>query len=361
MLTVISIFVVYITLINSVILLAFFFKKRFNEKIGESSLEKASVIIAFRNEKENLPELIHSLKSQSLSPDNFEVIFVDDYSTDGSFEYLKSLIDEQTNFKVIKNKYEQGKKFALKTGIDEARFDILIFTDADCIPDSNWLKSIVKAFDKETDIVYGYSPFLYEKNFMNKICQYENLFTSVLMTAFHNVEFPYMSFGRNFAYRKSLFLQLGGYKQIEHSLSGDDDLFFQLAIKNGARAKLIDDKDSIVYSKCKKTLRQFIRQKSRHISASKFYSIELKSVLGLIYSANILLSLFIFPAFLFRDLFLITFIILNWFIKSIEIFILTKKLHVNFPLIKIPLVDPLYFLSLIIIGIRSRFKIVRWK
>jgi len=79
LLTVISIFVVYITLINSVILLTFFFKKRFYQKIEESSLEKASVIIAFRNEKENLPELIHSLKSQSLSPDNFEVIFVDDY------------------------------------------------------------------------------------------------------------------------------------------------------------------------------------------------------------------------------------------------------------------------------------------
>ncbi|MFN4112273.1 MAG: glycosyltransferase, partial [Ignavibacteria bacterium] len=128
MLTVISIFVVYITLINSVILLALLYKKRFNKKTEESSFEKASLIIAFKNEKENLPELIHTLKSQSLSPDNFEVIFVDDYSTDDSFEYLKSLIDEQTNFKVIKNKYEQGKKFALKTGINEAIFDILIFT-----------------------------------------------------------------------------------------------------------------------------------------------------------------------------------------------------------------------------------------
>lgn len=361
MLTIISIVVVYITLINSVILLALFYKKKFNDKIEEKSLEKASVIIAFKNEKENLPELIQTLKSQSLSPDSFEVIFVDDFSTDNSFELLKSLIDEQTNFKVIKNKYEQGKKFALKTGIEEAKFNILVFTDADCIPKSNWLKSIIKAFDKETDIVYGYSPFIYEKNSINKICRYENLFTSVLMTASHNVEFPYMSFGRNFAYRKSLYSQLGGYKQIEHSLSGDDDLFFQLAIKNGARARLVDDKDSIVLTKCKNTFRQFIQQKSRHISASKFYPIELKYTLGAIYSANILLSLFIFPAFLFRDLFLMTFIFLNWFIKSIEILKLTKKLEINFPLIKIPLVDQLYFLSLIIIGIRSRFKIVHWK
>lgn len=361
MLTILSILIIYITLINAVILLAFFFRRK-NEKPSENRYyDSVSVIVAFRNERENLPSLINALMKQEVEDEKFEVLLVDDFSTDGSFQVAQELIKDKSNFKVIRNQFTSGKKNALRSGIENAKNEILIFTDADCLPGSGWIKSILKNFDNHTDIVYGYSPFLPEKNFTNKLCRYENLFTSILMTAFQNVEYPYMSFGRNLAYRKSLFNKLGGFQEIEHSLSGDDDLFFQLALRYGAKAKLNYDSDSIVYSRCKMNFSEFIRRKSRHISASKFYSKDIKAVLGINYSSNILLNLILLLALAYFDLFLLTFIVLNWLLKLILIQDLNRKFNSKFPIYLLPIFDFIYFLTLIWIGIRSRLKVVSWK
>ncbi len=200
-----------------------------------------------------------------------------------------------------------------------------------------------------------------KKSFTNKLCRYENLFTSTLITSFHNVDYPYMAFGRNFAYRKSLYNQLGGFQKIEHSLSGDDDLFFQLAIKNGAKAKLIFEPEAVVFSKCNYSLNEFIRRKSRHISASKYYKQDIKASLGLIYGSNILLNIFLFPTLISLDLFLITFFLINWLIKSIMIHSFNKKLKLDFPIYLIPIFDFIYFILLLFIGLRSRVKVVSWK
>ncbi|MCX8056525.1 MAG: glycosyltransferase [Ignavibacteria bacterium] len=361
MLTIFSIVIVYITLVNFVILLSFFYKRK-NVSIAKSQelLEKASVIVAFRNEKENLPDLIEALKSQSITSDNFEVILIDDYSTDNSYQIAKNLTQDLKHFSVLSNKYSQGKKNALRTGIENSKFDILVFTDADCIPNKNWLETILKNFDSNTDIVYGYSPFLQQKNFTNLICRYENLFTSILITSFDNIGYPYMSFGRNFAYRKSLFFRLGEFKLIEKSLSGDDDLFFQLALRNGAKAKLIFDYNSLVFTKCPKTFNEFLRRKSRHVSASKFYFSGIKITLAVIYGSNIILSFLLIPSIFYLDLFLLTFIFLNWFLKIVMIKTLTEQLRIKFSFLKIPFVDFIYNFLLIIIGIRSRFN-VSWK
>ncbi len=361
MITIISILLVYITIINAIVFLSYFFRNKEEINNVNNSLENASVIVAFKNEIQNLPSLITSLQNQLLDVNKFEVILVNDYSDDNSLELAKSLISNTQNFKVINNKYKQGKKNALKTGIEESKNEILVFTDADCIPNKEWLQTIIKHFDDDTQIVYGFSPFLTGKSFINKICRYENLFTSILMKSFHNLEFPYMSFGRNFSYRKSLFYKLGEFKEIEHSISGDDDLFFQLAIKYKAKAKLMTEPESIVFSKCNLSFKEFFNQKSRHISASRYYLPEIKASLGLIYGSNILLNIFIIPSFFSLDLFLITFVLLNVLIKTFLVIVFIRKIKVQYPLLIIPFIDFIYNLLLVTIGIRSRLKIVQWK
>lgn len=361
MLTIISIFLVYITIINALIFLTFLFRKHKRKITEEDTFENLSVVVAFRNEERNLLDLLEALKDQSLPKEKFEVILVDDYSEDQSFELAKEVIKTKSNFKVFKNKYKQGKKNALRTGIEEAKNEILVFTDADCIPHKEWLKLILKYYDRETDIVYGFSPFISRKSFVNQLCRYENFFTSILITAFHNIELPYMSFGRNFSYRKSLFERLGGYREIEKSISGDDDLFFQLAIRNGGKAKLILEPESIVFTKCNDNFFEYLRRKVRHISASKYYSLEIKLSLGLIYFSNILLNLFLIPSILSLDIFLVTFILLNWFIKASMFLKFKNELKLNYPIYLIPFYDFIYFLLLILIGIRSRFRVVHWK
>lgn len=361
MLTVIYILVVYITLINSIILLALYFKK---DKRSKRSINKdlfVSVVVAFKNESKNLGQLIESLTSQTFPANQFEIILVDDFSSDDSFEKAKTYEGQFLNLKVLKNQYNSGKKGALKTGILNSLGKYILLTDADCFPGNNWIQSMISKFDDETNIVFGYSPFKENKSFLNKLCRYENLFSTILMESFYNVGYPYLVFGRNISYRKSLFNRLNGFDSIEESLSGDDDLFFQKALKSGVRVILNDDKDSIVFSDCVPSWKTFIRQKSRHVSASKFYPVTLKAVLGLIYGSNILLNLILIVGLLTVDLFIITFILINWFIKFSMIRFLTRKLFVKFSFFLIPILDFLYFLFLIPIGIRSRLKIVHWK
>lgn len=361
MLTVISIIIVYITVINAVLLLIFASRRKYVPTLEQNEFEPASVIVAFKDEKKNLPDLIQTLNGQSIDKNLIEIILVDDYSTDGSFELATNLVNNQTNFKIIKNKYTAGKKNSLQTGIEEAKNDILIFTDADCLPNKDWIKTILQNFDFETDVICGFSPFISTSTFVNKLCRYENFFTSILMSSLYNVGLPYMAFGRNFAYRKSLFHKLGGFNKIEHSLSGDDDLFFQIAMKSGARAKLLYEPKTLVFSKCNYTFNEFFRRKSRHISASKFYSIDIKAPLSVIYGGNILFNIFLIPSILSLDLFLVSFIFFNWSIKVLAISFLTREMKIKFPIHLIPLLDFIYFLSLIAIGIRSRLKVVHWK
>ena len=359
MLFVISILIVYITLLNVIILIALFVKKYASTR--NTNEKSVTVIVAFRNEKDNLEILITSLKNQNYSAHKFEVILVDDYSEDDSFQLAQNLVSDTSNFKVIKNCYNPGKKNALKTGIGEAQNEILLFTDADCIQQSEWIKSIVKEFDSDTDLVYGYSPFLQEKYFVNHLCRYENLFTSTLMTAFHNIGFPYMSFGRNLSYRKTLFQKVGGFQQIQKSLSGDDDLFLQLAVKSGARVKLVENPEALVFTKCVSNMKDYINRKSRHISASKFYPVELKFVLAFIYGGNILLQFSLPIALITLDPFLLSFILFNWILKILFISKICSTIKISFPYYLIPIMDFIYNFTLILTGILSRLKIVSWK
>lgn len=361
MLSIFSILIVYITLLNVILLIALFIKSKKNDSLNNQEENYLSVIVAFRNESQNLELLITSLKNQNYSEKKFEVILVDDYSDDNSFQLAKQLISNYPNFKLIKNKYNPGKKNALRSGIEEAKNEILLFTDADCIPKHNWIKSISKEFDDETDLVYGYSPFIAEKKFLNHLCRYENLFTSVLMTAFHNVGYPYMSFGRNLSYRKSLYEKLGGFEKIQHSLSGDDDLFFQLALSHNAKVKLVDHPDSIVYTTCTQSFKIYVKQKSRHISASKFYPLELKIILALIYGGNFFLQIFLPIALITFDPFLLSFLIFNWLIKTLLISKICTTIQTSYPFHLIPVVDFVYNLVLIFTGVRSRIKSVSWK
>ncbi len=361
MLTVIYILIVYITLINAVILLSLFFKKDKTQKKSNDKDLFVSVVVAFKNESKNLDRLIKGLANQNYSSNQFEIILVDDFSSDGSFEKAKTYEAQFSNLKVLKNQYSSGKKGALKTGILNSRGEYILLTDADCFPGNNWIKSMISKFDDENDIVFGYAPFKENKSFLSKLCRYENLFSTVLMESFYNVGYPYLVFGRNISYRKSLFNRLNGFDSIEKSLSGDDDLFFQKALSNGVNVVLNYDKDSIVFSKCVPNWKTFFRQKSRHVSASKFYPITLKTVLGLIYGSNIFLNLILMVGLFTGDLFIITFILINWFIKLLMIKFLTRKLSLKFSSFLIPILDFLYFLFLIPIGIRSRFRIVHWK
>lgn len=254
---------------------------------------KFSIIIAIRNEEDNIPSLIASLTKLNYSTSNYEIIFVDDNSTDSSYKLISGLIMKYPNYKIIKAETHallQGKKAALSTGIAGASFPYILTTDADCTIGSNWLKVYSDKFNEGFDILFGIAPFVLERFYVNHVAAFENFRNSLLSFTLADCGLPYNAFGRNFGFKKDVFIKLNGYNEINKTLSGDDDLFLLLAAKYNYKIGTVKSKDAFVFSSTKRTFKQFLLQRSRHTKTSAIYPLRIKAILAFWHILNIILT-----------------------------------------------------------------------
>jgi cellulose synthase/poly-beta-1,6-N-acetylglucosamine synthase-like glycosyltransferase len=270
-----------------------------NEVIKDSEELKISVIVAAKNEKNNLEELINYLEKQKYDKVNFEVIMVDDESKDNTFEIAQNLTRELNNFRIIKaeNKKFIGKRGALLFGIENSMYENILITDADCKPTPLWIKSFSNKFNGDYDFLFGISPFSQTNKFSNKVICFDNLWTHILTFSFANISYPYSASARSFGFKKSSFNKIEGYKNTTQTLSGDDDLLLREAIKNGLKIGTVTNKNAIVFSSVKESIKEFVNQKSRHTSTSSYYSTKSKITLGVWHLMN--LFFLISPFFIF--------------------------------------------------------------
>ena len=253
------------------------------EEIPETAKEPVSVIICARNEITNLERYLLSILNQNY-PD-FQVVVVNDRSWDGTEEFLEQLEKQYSKLKVVKildnDKFIAGKKFAVTMGIKAAKHDWLVFTDADCMPESdNWLLGMQQPTDENVEIVLGYSPYLKRRSLLNALIRFETFFTAVNYLSFALKGMPYMGVGRNMAYKKSLFFKNKGFAAHMHIPSGDDDLFVN-AHANKHNTQIRINKESQVWSEPNQTWSGYLKQKKRHFGAGKFYKSEHKFILSL--------------------------------------------------------------------------------
>jgi poly-beta-1,6-N-acetyl-D-glucosamine synthase len=264
-----------------------YFRFAFGRKkaaLQKSEPPPASVIICARNEAANIKKNLTLVLEQDYPV--FEVIVVDDCSWDDTLSILKEIQKDYPRLKVLELKedhfYKHGKKLALTIAIKSAQYEHLVFTDADCFPASkNWLKQMIETFDDETDIVLGYGAYSNRKGLVNKMIRMDTLRIGLQYLSLALGGIPYMGIGRNLAYRKSFFLKQKGFSPHSQIPSGDDDLFVnKSATKYNIRIAAC--KDCITFSEHKKTLKEWIRQKRRHVSTARYYKPFSKFVLGVI-------------------------------------------------------------------------------
>lgn len=274
------------------------------KKIKSDRMHSFSIIVAARNEEKNIARLLDSLSQLDYPEEKFEIIVVDDRSTDSTKKIADIGAAHHSNLKVIsilKNETEMPhKKNALRTGIAVARFDYLAFTDADCVVPQLWLKRLSEHFTDDAGIVAGYSPFEFtERNgLFPSFLRYEELKGSLYAAAATGNGTPYLCTGRNLAYRKKAYDEVGGFEKIKHSVSGDDDLFLQLVSRATSwNARYMTDPDSYVRTVPPATFSAFVHQRARHISASKHYNPTIKLSLGLfhLHLFICLIGLFVAP------------------------------------------------------------------
>ncbi|HEY9551068.1 MAG TPA: glycosyltransferase [Prevotella sp.] len=211
-------------------------------------LPPVSIIICAHDEAENLRSNLSAVLEQDYPL--YEVIVINDGNTDESKDYL-TLLEEKYphlyhSFVPASSRYISRKKLAATLGIKASKYDWVVFTDANCRPQSDqWLRLLARNFTSRTQVVLGYSGYECGKGRLHKQVSFDNLFTSMRYLGFALAGSPYMGIGRNLAYRKELFYQQKGFSAHLNLQRGDDDLFInRIATSDNTRVET--DADSIV-------------------------------------------------------------------------------------------------------------------
>ncbi|HEU4472034.1 MAG TPA: glycosyltransferase [Flavisolibacter sp.] len=253
-----------------------------------SQQHPVSVVICARDEDENIARNLPGILVQNY-PTSHEIIVVNDNSLDDTKYILAEL---QKTFKKLQivdltqeAKMIAGKKFPLSIGIKEAKHEIVLLTDADCVPASeHWLFKMQNAFANGTEVALGYGAYQKMPGFLNKVIRFETFHTALQYFGYALAGKPYMGVGRNLAYRKDLFFRNKGFSAINHIPSGDDDLFIN-RVANSHNTTVVIDPEAFTLSKPKQSWKEWMKQKNRHYTTGKFYKTSHKFLLGL-YTAS---------------------------------------------------------------------------
>ena len=256
-----------------------------------------SIIVCAHDEEQNLRELIPLLLQQEYP--SMEIIIVEDRCNDGTYDFLLQATQQDQRLKMVRVRHLpehiNGKKYALTLGIRAAVYNWVLLTDADCRPEGrHWVSTMASHFRTENEIVISYSPFVKSRGYLNSFIRFESLLTGIQFIGWALLGHPYMGVGRNLAYRKKLFIDNKGFNNYLSLTGGDDDLFVnQHASKTNTSVNI--SKGSLMRSIPKRTWREFLIQKLRHLSAGKKYHTSDKLLLGLFSSTWVLNWIFVVP------------------------------------------------------------------
>jgi glycosyltransferase involved in cell wall biosynthesis len=261
-----------------------------------------SIVLCARDESRNLVANLPGILAQEY-PYTHELVIVNDNSYDDSKFVLEQFQKEYKHMNVVtltdRARFVQGKKFPLSVGIKASRYEVLLLTDADCVPASpHWIELMQQGFEEGTEVVLGYGPYKKRKGLLNKIIRFETFHTALQYLSYALAGKPYMGVGRNLCYRKELFYRHKGFSSHNTIPGGDDDLFInQSAHRHNTR--IVINPDAFTYSRPKKTWSAWYKQKTRHYSTGRFYKAGHRFWLGLYAAAQFLFYPLMAAALLF--------------------------------------------------------------
>ncbi len=279
-----------------------FYKTPEKEK---SQQHPVSIIICARDEANNLVKNFPGVLVQTY-PSTHEVIVINHNSQDETRYLLEEFKKTFKGLQIVNLEQEAkgipGKKYPLSIGIKEAKHEIILLTDADCVPASEfWLQKMQDAFTDGIEVVLGYGAYIKKPGILNRLIRFETFHTALQYLSYALAGNPYMGVGRNLSYKKGLFLKNKGFSSLNHVTGGDDDLFIN-KVANKHNTRVVLDPDAFTLSEPRKNWTEWKIQKNRHFSTAKFYKTSHKFLLGL----------YTFTHFLFYPLLALSAVFFDW-------------------------------------------------
>ncbi len=334
---------------------------------------KITVIIPARNEESNIAHCLQAVLGQTYPADLFEIIVVDDHSTDQTVSIVQSFSHPNVRCFLLKDFVTETinsyKKKAIEVAITQSTGDLIITTDADCFMGNEWLQTIASYYQQYHPACIAAPVSINCSNRFVEIFQALDFMTlqGITGAAVHK-KIHSMCNGANFVYEKKAYNEVGGFKGIDTIASGDDMLLMHKIYKRYPdRVLFLKSKEAIVYTQPMETWKGFINQRVRWASkADRYNDKRIFVVLLLVYFFNLVLLLLpviailnnLSPAII---IFWFSVLILKTIIELLFLFPVAKFFNKQPVLWWFPLAEPLHILYTVVVGWLGKFGKYRWK
>tara|TARA_R100001369_G_scaffold92608_2_gene138674 strand:- start:1752 stop:2906 length:1155 start_codon:yes stop_codon:yes gene_type:complete len=303
----ITVIIIYLLLIG---LLIYGFDKVDHFKLQDLPAKtKFSVVIPFRNEAENIPQLLASISRLNYSKSLFEIILVDDESSDASAAVIKKFLNTKSskkdftqidNIQIIKNSRTSNspKKDAITSAIAVSKFNWIITTDADCILPTYWLDVFDECIQtKKADCIVAPVTYHGKNSFLNRFQILDFLSLQGATIGGFGLNKPFICNGANFGYRKSVFNALEGFDGNTEIASGDDIFLLEKFIKNATQnVYYLKTQKAIVTTNPANNVSELIHQRLRWAAKTSRYTNRFAKAVGIIVLLSNLICLELIPA-----------------------------------------------------------------
>jgi cellulose synthase/poly-beta-1,6-N-acetylglucosamine synthase-like glycosyltransferase len=349
-----------------------FAQKEFLIEKNYSPKTRISVIVAARNEAENIERCVQSILSQRYPRHLFELIIVDDHSTDNTVELVCAIASENLKLISLNDFLSEGelvisyKKKALALGIAQSRGSLIVTTDADCWMGNQWLDCLAAIYEKEgPEMIVAPVKFSSDASLLQQFQSLDFMTMQGITVATVRLGLGIMCNGANLAFSRRAYDAVGGYEGINHLVSGDDYLL-QLKIKKQfpKGVHYLKSPMAIVSTLPQSTWSNFIQQRIRWASKTgKYDDVKMTLILLSLYTFNCSLFLLglvaIFDTVLLKT-FLLVFIV-KVFAELLFLLPVARFYGQTKQLIIFPLLQPLHILYIIVAGFLSRIGKFEWK